>query len=309
MYEIIQFLSRDDILLAGFLIFTFVSVFIFIYNILPNPQSIMAIRRLGMEDELTRESKIFMIRMLRPFFNIFLGAIVKFRLGDYRKETKKKLITANLSGELTPDEFIAFKIATMLLFPPLAILFTTALEIVLPTILIPLLAVLGYFYPDLWMKQRINARKKEILVHLPYTIDILTLSVEAGLDFIAALSRLMEKTKPNALLDELTQVLREIRLGTARSDALRNMADRLQIEEISSLVTLLIQVDQFGADIGTVLRAQSDQIRANRFYAAEQAGAKASQLILFPMILFIFPTIFLVILGPYFILYSTGRLL
>ncbi len=305
MYEIIELLNQNEIKLYLLAALTFLSVFLIIYNILPNPESIMAIRRLGMEEEATKDSKILMIKLFKPFFPILLGTIVKLRLIEYRATTKKKLITANLSQEITPDEFIALKVLTTIAWPVLATLLTTAMEIQLSTTVLIGICVFGFFHPDIWVNQIIKTRRREILMHLPYTIDVLTLSVEAGLDFIAAMTRLVEKTRENALTQELSRMLKEITLGTSRADALKNMADRLNIEEISSLTTLLIQVDQLGADVGTVLRAQSDQIRANRFFAAEQAGAKASQLILFPMILCIFPTIFLVILGPYFISYST----
>ena len=144
----------------------------------------------------------------------------------------------------------------------------------------------------------IATRRKAIVRALPYTLDLLTLSVEAGLDFIAAIQRLIQRARPNALLTEFNHMLREIRLGTSRSDALRSLADRLQIEEISSFTTLLIQADQLGASIGNVLRAQADQMRTRRFQAAETAGARASQFILFPLVIFIFPAIFIIILGP-----------
>lgn len=308
MYNLIESLSEPSALLIISLVLIFVSLIVLFVNILPDPQSIMAIKRLGVEEQLPKESKIFMIRFARLFFQIYLGAIIKMDLAEHRKKIKRKLLTANLTMELTPDEFIAFKIFTLIMIPAVVIFLSTTLGFNMPLWLILCFIPLGFYYPDIWVSQKIKVRKTDILVNLPYAIDVLTLSVEAGLDFIAALTRLIQKTKKNELTEELTQMLKEIRLGTPRADALRNLSDRLQIEEISSFATVLIQADQFGADIGPVLRAQSDQIRVNRFYAAEQAGARASQLILLPMILFIFPTIFLVILGPYFILYMTGQL-
>ena len=308
MYDLLQFVSQESFLITLSLILLFFAVFLLFYNVLPDPDSILAIRRLGVEEALPKESKILMIKLLRPLFPLIPNKLIKLKLSGDRPNIHKKLITAKLSEELTPNEFVALKYLSTVISPLVITFLTTTFGINLPPISIPILAVVGFFYPNFWMNGRVNARKREILRSLPYTIDILTLSVEAGMDFIAALTRLIQKTKGNALTDELTQMLKEIRLGTSRSDALRNLADRLQIEDISSLATLLIQVDQFGASIGPVLRAQSDQIRTNRFYAAERAGAKASQLILIPMVLFIFPTIFLVILGPYFILYATKGL-
>jgi tight adherence protein C len=208
------------------------------------------------------------------------------------------LLSANLRDELTPNEFIAFRYLMAGLLSFIALYLFGSMGDPLPFTLWPLLFVGSYHSANLWLSQRIEIRRKMIVRALPYTMDLLTLSVEAGLDFVASIQRVSQKTESNALMVELNHMLREIRLGTSRSDALRSLSDRLQIEEVSSFTTLLIQADQLGAPIGNVLRAQSDQLRTRRFQAAESAGAKASQLILFPLVLCIFPAIFIVVLGP-----------
>jgi tight adherence protein C len=304
MDTIIQLFSEDYIILLLSLGATFVAAFLFALNILPDPEAIAAIRRLGVDDQLPKESKVLMIKVFRPLFSLLLTRVSKIKYFN-RIKIGRKLLTANLLSEITSEEMVAFKFFCAVLFPILGVFLLTTLGMAVPVFILILLVVAGFYYPDIWVSSRIKERRREILSHLSYTIDVLTLSVEAGLDFISAITRLVQKTKPNALTEELTQMLKEIRLGTSRSDALRNLADRLQIEEIASLATVLIQVDKFGASIGPVLRAQSDQIRSNRFYSAEKAGARASQLILLPMVLCIFPTIFLVVLGPFYVIYST----
>lgn len=133
---------------------------------------------------------------------------------------------------------------------------------------------------------------------LPYVMDLLTLSVEAGLDFVAGIGKVVEKSKPSALIDEFRQLLQEIQVGNTRQQALRNLAFRVNMTEVSSFVSLLVQADELGASIGPVLRAQSDLFRTQRFLRAEKAGAAAAQKILFPLVLCILPAVFIIIFGP-----------
>lgn len=150
--------------------------------------------------------------------------------------------------------------------------------------------------------QRINGhikdRQQQIRLAIPFVVDLLSLCTEAGLDFMAAIQRVVQKAKRSPLIEELEQVLNELKLGTTRADALRNMSDRINMSEISSLVAVLVTADKMGASISTALKSQSDQIRSERFIRAEKAGAAASQKILFPLIFFIVPAVFIVVLGP-----------
>ncbi|MFH1017564.1 MAG: type II secretion system F family protein [Pseudomonadota bacterium] len=276
----------------------FLAGFLLVLPILPDEKAIAARRRLGVQEDQARHSKNLLIRLSRFPVQMILPYVSPRISEERRKALHRKLISANLREELSPDEFVGLKFILALVIPILVIFLTGASGRPLPVILWPVVVVGGYYFADGWLAQMIAARRKSIVRALPYTLDLLTLSVEAGLDFIAAIQRLTQKARPNALLTEFSHMLREIRLGTSRSDALRSLSDRLQIEEISSFTTLLIQADQLGASIGNVLRAQSDQMRARRFQAAETAGARASQLILFPLVIFIFPAIFIIILGP-----------
>lgn len=292
----------------------FASVFLLTGQLLPDEKQAEVRRRLAMTEETQSPQKTAMLRWFKPLYasiSPFLySTSVPAPLVRYFESQKtplhKLLIAANVRSEISPDEFLAFKVVMSFFLVLLANLLATGLETQVSLGLWPMIFVLGFFYPDLWLKEKIRARRTSILKALPYTMDLLTLSVEAGLDFIAAISRLCQKSKSNALVLELENMLREIRLGTTRSDALRNLSQRLQIEEITSLTTLLIQTDQLGASIGQVLRAQSDQLRSRRFQAAETAGAKASQVILFPVVFFIFPAIFIVVLGPTVINFMKG---
>jgi tight adherence protein C len=157
--------------------------------------------------------------------------------------------------------------------------------------------VLGRFLPDVWLNNKIKGRQKELRLALPNALDLLTISVEAGLGFDAAIGRLTEKFK-NALSDEFAQVLNEIRLGRPRLEALDDMGRRSGVEELHTFIQALIQSEQLGVGIAKVLRIQSEEMRRRRRQRAEEQAAQAPLKMLFPMIGCIFPTLFIVLMGP-----------
>lgn len=153
-------------------------------------------------------------------------------------------------------------------------------------------------YPRTWLISSVTRRHREILRALPFVIDLLTISVEAGLDFMTAIRNIIERRQPDALGEELGRVLFEIQLGKTRREALRHMAARVNQIDMHSLIAALTQADEMGVSIGATLRVQSDQIRAKRFLRAEKLAHEAPVKMLFPLIAFIFPAVFLVLLGP-----------
>ncbi len=158
--------------------------------------------------------------------------------------------------------------------------------------------VFGWLFPHIWISDQIKKRHRAIARALPYNIDLLTLSVEAGLDFQAALGTVVEKGMPGPLLEEFNIVLSEIRLGKTRAEALRNMADRIQLSEMSAFVSNLVQADKMGTSLGKVLRIQSTQMRIARTHRAEKLANEAPLKMLAPLIGCIFPTVFAVLFGP-----------
>ena len=155
----------------------------------------------------------------------------------------------------------------------------------------------GRFLPDVLLNNRIKGRQTELRLALPNALDLLTISVEAGLGFDAAIGRLVEKFK-NALSDEFAQVLNEIRLGRPRLEALDDMGRRSGVEELHTFIQALIQSEQLGVGIAKVLRIQSEEMRRRRRQRAEEKAAQAPLKMLFPMIGCIFPTLFIVLMGP-----------
>lgn len=165
-------------------------------------------------------------------------------------------------------------------------------------LLILILALcLGYFIPEKWLSGRIARRKNEILRALPNAIDLLNVSIEAGLGFDGAVARIVDKSM-GPLSDEFLRVLREMRLGKTRVEALRDMAARTDVPELSGFVAAVYQAEELGASLTTVLRVQGQMIRSKRRMRARETAAKLPVKMLFPLILFIFPSIFIVVIGP-----------
>jgi tight adherence protein C len=305
MTDLLNLLFSQNLLKVFIFLAGPASIFMLVYYLFPDEEYLAAQKRLGVEEEKVKPKKIALLRWSYPLYSLINSLLPQYAHKRFLAwaETKKpryqqNLIVANIRDEMTPDDFVGFKILMAVFIPILVFYFAGALGYSISPWSLPMVMILGFYFPDLWLREKMSTRKKAILRALPYTLDLLTLSVEAGMDFIASIQRLTQRTQNNPMVEEFNHMLKEIRLGTSRSDALRSLSNRLEIEEVSSFTTLLIQADQLGASIGDVLRAQSDQLRTKRFQNAEAAGARASQMILFPLIFCIFPAVFIVIMGP-----------
>jgi tight adherence protein C len=158
--------------------------------------------------------------------------------------------------------------------------------------------LLGFFYPSFWLRDLMKARRSELLKTLPFYLDIITLCVEAGLNLQGALNQAVAKGPKGVLRTEIQRVLRDIRAGKARADAMRAMAERLSEPNVTHFITAVIQAERMGMNLGPVLRAQADQRRTERFARAEKLAMEAPVKMLFPLIAFIFPCTFIVLFFP-----------
>lgn len=158
--------------------------------------------------------------------------------------------------------------------------------------------LLGALLPYIWLTDLIKSRQKQIRRGLPYCLDLVTLAVEAGMDFTTALQIVAEKLSVPALAMELKRTLRAIQMGRMRSDALRDLSRRVNVPELSSVTAAIIQADQLGASLAPILRIQAEQLRIRRFQLAEKLAMEAPVKILLPLIAFLFPTTIIVIFGP-----------
>lgn len=159
-------------------------------------------------------------------------------------------------------------------------------------------ALVGMYYPRMWVSDQVKKRHLLITRALPYNLDLLTLSVEAGLDFTAALAKVVDKGKQGPLREELQLVLKQLKMGKTREEALKSLITRVDLPSLTTFVTALVQADKMGTSLGKVLRIQSTQMRIDRTQRAEKLAGEAPVKMLFPLIACIFPTVFMVLFGP-----------
>jgi tight adherence protein C len=257
------------------------------------------------------KSKSQIIEVSRTLVHQFtLRYALKVKNPRYRKKVEAKILTSGLSNELNVDEFIGLQLLWGALFPIVLLILNFALSLQLPVVLIiAVVAPGGALLPHFHANAQRKVREVSVLADLPFFIDLLALSTEAGLDFQGAIQRIVEKARGSGsvLAEELETVLRDISLGSSRADALRGMGRRLDINEISSFVNVVVDADATGASIGRVLKDQSEQIRVERFVRAEKAGARASQAILIPLMLFILPAVFIMVFAPVALQFMYGN--
>lgn len=240
------------------------------------------------------------LRYSRPFFKRYFSPIVsgmKNKKG-LKERYRRKLASAGLTNILSPEDFFAYKLFLILGFPIVFLGVRTFLEESWPLSLIPVLALIGFYYPDIAIKSAIQRRQQEVIASMPFCVDMLALSVEAGLDFIAAMQKVIEKAKSSALTEEFEILIREIRIGASRGEALRNLAWRIDLIQISSFCATLIAADSVGASIGPILKALSNEIRQKKSSEVEKKGATAATKILFPMMFLIIPAVLLIVFSP-----------
>jgi tight adherence protein C len=215
-----------------------------------------------------------------------------------RQDLLNRLELAGRPGNLTPEDFAAVRLVAAAVFGALGLL--VGLLLANPVYLVIALVVgviLGYYMPVLWLKQKVDGRKAEIQKGLPDALDLLVICVDAGLGFDAALARVTDKYK-NALSELLTKALREVSLGRPRLEALDEMGRNSGVEDLHNFIQAVIQSEQFGTGIGKILRIQADEMRRKRRQRAQERGAQATLKMMLPMVGCIFPTLWIVLLGP-----------
>jgi len=248
----------------------------------------------------------FLERTMRPLAASLSGRMSRMASSSFTDRTEKSLALAGNPGDLRTADwlgvkaiaaiigailfFFLFFILNVLGFPPLIGLLMTGVG-----------AIFGYTIPEFWLGGRVKKRQKAILLMIPDTLDLLTISVRAGLGFDAALGKVVEKLA-GPLSDEFRRALAEVRVGKARRDALRDIVPRTEVAPLTNFIGAIIQAEQLGVSVSKVLQVQSEQLRIERRQRAEEQAAKAPIKMLFPLVGCIFPSLFIVILGPAIIL-------
>lgn len=224
--------------------------------------------------------------------------------GLHDSALRLRLAAAGLRSERAPLVFYALRTACTLLLPLLGALLLPGLAPGLPTMVLALLvvalAVAGYLLPDLYLRVRTAQRREAVREGLPDMVDLLLVCVESGLALDGAINRVSREiaARSPALAEEFHLAALEIRAGARRVDALRNLAARCSVDEVGNLVAMLVQSERFGTGLGDALRVHADFMRVRRIQRAEELAAKIPLKILFPLILLIFPSLLVVILGP-----------
>ncbi len=265
-------------------------------------------------DGRKQERKIpLLFRLLLPLAPNVSPMFEKPIFSKQRAKIERNIITAGVEDLITATEIMALRIVLPLVLGIPWVLLVYSMVSANPASVLGQFSFLLYISgpllltmsPVSWLSKAVKTRHRSIRRALPFVLDLLTLSVEAGMDFMSALQRNVERARIDPLTEELIRVIREIRLGHTRRDALRSMATRINLQEIRALVNALVQADELGVSIGSILRIQSVQIRQQRFERAEKLANEAPVKMLAPLLLFIFPGVFLILLGP--ILYQAAQ--
>jgi tight adherence protein C len=294
------------ILAVAFVALSVICAVIFLVDVVPGRQATLA-TRLTEVDGLGAESRETLARRRRQARTEkvtalleTLGQQVEGRHADI-SGLRLQLIQAGYSGPSAVPVYLGARIALPIGMGAasvaiLSVLGLTTMAGVLATVWF---GSLGYIFPSFFIKSRIGRRQKEMQKALPDALDLLVVCVEAGLGLNQALVRVSEEIErlSPVLSEQLALVNLEIRAGTPRDDAFRNMGDRTGMEDIRSLMAMLIQTDRFGTSVATALRVHADTMRTKRRQRAEEAAAKTTIKLVFPLVLFIFPAMFVVILG------------
>jgi tight adherence protein C len=266
----------------------------------------MVRQRLSVYGGETQALTLEEVELQRPFTERFLRPSIE-RLGSIlsrstpqkaRQDLMNRLELAGRPGNLTPEDFAAVRIVAAAVIAAvglgIGLLLANTIYLAISTVAG---AIFGYYLPVLWLKQKVDARRSEIQKGLPDAMDLLVIAVDAGLGFDASLARVTDKYK-NALSDEFAKVLREVSLGRPRLEAMDEMGRSSGVEDLHNFIQAIIQSEQFGTGIGKILRIQADEMRRKRRQRAQEKAAQATLKMMLPMVGCIFPTLWIVLLGP-----------
>tara|TARA_R110002096_G_scaffold261292_1_gene454596 strand:+ start:115220 stop:116101 length:882 start_codon:yes stop_codon:yes gene_type:complete len=249
------------------------------------------------EDRTYMDPLSWKLKLLWPFIQILANFFVVFLPYEVLENTEKKITHSGVSYLLTAEQFIALRIISALIAPLFALFIMFCLKNFQPIWLV-ITPLLGFMLPNIWLSDVRKKRDNAVIRTLPVYLDFITMCVEGGLNLQGALGQAMEKASPGPLRNEFAVVLRDLRSGLSRADSLRRMAERLDIQEITSFVSSIVQAEKMGASLANVLRVQSEQRRGERFQRAEKQAMEAPVKLVFPLVMFIFPITFIILLFP-----------
>ena len=232
-----------------------------------------------------------------PLSGAVAGLVLKVMPAKTRDNLSRRLLAAGLAERISPETVLAAKgvLAALGLLAGFAL--GSKAAVVTGVLLGVCFAFLGFLVPDVIVNGRVRERQERILAALPDSLDLLAVSVEAGLGFDGAVAKLIDYMD-GPLIDEFALALNEMRIGESRTEALKRMAARVEVPEFGAFIRAIVQADQLGTSIANILRVQASDARVRRQFAAEERAMKAPIKMLLPTAMFIFPALFIVILGP-----------
>lgn len=244
-------------------------------------------------------SQPFSQRVVIPLIEALSKMAQRFTPQHTLEASRHKLELGGIAHKMKPTTFLGIRMVAALVLggSSLLIAFASSLPILQRLLVIVIAFVLGYMLPSIWLGSKISSRQNEIIKALPDALDLLTICVEAGLGFDAAMSKVAEKWE-NELSLAFAKTVQEMQLGKLRREALRNMANSMDVSDMTTFVAAIIQADQLGVSMAKVMRIQSDTMRLKRRQRAEEKARQAPVKMMFPLVFFIFPTILIVLLGP-----------
>ena len=244
-------------------------------------------------------ARSFVDRAIIPFVSRVGRSVRRFTPLDTRERLARKLTLSGSPAGWDAERVSALKVIGSVVGFVGGIILTSmiGLSTVMTVLLIGVLTGVGYYGPDAILDRKVEARQRDIRNSLPDILDLLTISVEAGLSLNAALAKVVENV-PGVLSSEVSRMLQEIQLGSSRSDAFRHLGERTDVEELNAFVLAMIQADIFGVSISNVLRGQAKELRTKRRQRAEREAQQTPVKIVFPLILCVLPSLFIVVIGP-----------
>jgi tight adherence protein C len=289
------------------LLMVFLSTYLLVYTIFGfffRKKQVVLIRldKISKEAQKDMDSELnqpLFVRVVQPVLSSLSRAVLKYTPKEIISNFERRVIVAGKPFNLSVNDWINIQLVIMagLSVITAVIGYLKSFEIKTTVLLILIEIIMDILLPRLILNRKTMERQREIRNSMPDVLDLLTVSVEAGLGFDGALAKVIDKM-PGALANEFENVLQEIKVGKQKKDALKDMAQRVNIADLTTFIGSIIQADQLGVSIGNVLRIQSDQMRQKRRQRAQEKAMKAPVKMLIPMVLFIFPTLFSVLIGP-----------
>ncbi|MDP8259873.1 MAG: type II secretion system F family protein [Candidatus Gygaella obscura] len=259
------------------------------------------VETISLPKDMQVKRNVSLLSYLKPALKVFAPIFDRIEKINIFQAYNKRLLMAG-----SP-----MRVAELAIIKGLCIFLALAIGVVfkMEPVILMVIAMVGFFLPDLWVNRIIKARHRAISRDLPVVIDLLKLCVGAGMDFMLAIQRVIKDFRPSPLMEELKLVYQEAQMGKPRREALKNMSSRINLPEISSFVRTLVQAGKMGSPIGEALRIQSEDIRSIRFQRGEEAALKAPIKLLFPLVACILPVVLIIVGGPILLTFIRGNAL